>query len=173
MGGELTSWMYEKMAERGLSMNRLARESGVSCTYVWQILHRKANPSSRIVRKLAAGLGVAADDVLEMAGCVPGDERQGPEGGDGDSWKAIEYWRSRIVPGIVYWRPRTDYYTAPESGTPSELARILLRLRRSYGPPQRETYDGLHGPVTVWWFETERRFYVSTLNRRYRSEVYS
>ena len=61
---KLTRRTKELMAERGLSLNRLADFSGVGRGRLSEILAGKSSPTLRTVGRLADALGVSVRDLL-------------------------------------------------------------------------------------------------------------
>lgn len=61
--------------EKGLTLTKLAEESGVSHPYLSQIENGKKNnyPSSEVLIKLAGPLGVDYEELMEKAGHLPSD----------------------------------------------------------------------------------------------------
>jgi transcriptional regulator with XRE-family HTH domain len=54
-----------------LTPSELARRSGVSRAYIWQIEHGASIPTIEIIEQLARGLGLAIETLLGLDGKVP------------------------------------------------------------------------------------------------------
>ena len=59
--------------EKKVGMKRLARDLGISHTYISHIERGKAQPSESLIRKFAAYFGVDEEDLLLAAGKFPHD----------------------------------------------------------------------------------------------------
>lgn len=80
---------------KGWSQSRLARESGVSQTYISELEAGKWTPNVSILRKLATVLGVPISDLVD-------DEAEGSDEehaqDNGERMELQAYWRRRASP---------------------------------------------------------------------------
>lgn len=54
------------MADKGLSIYKVSKDSKVSVSYVWDIANGKSkNPSIEVLKKLSKGLGVRLEDLIK------------------------------------------------------------------------------------------------------------
>jgi transcriptional regulator with XRE-family HTH domain len=64
-------------AERGLSLEAAARPAAISTAYLHKLEGgRVGNPSPRVLERVAAVLGCSYWELMELAGYVPGEERE-------------------------------------------------------------------------------------------------
>ncbi len=75
MATEFGVWLREQRMKCGLSSRELARQAGVSATYVSRLetLNEKCVPSAPTMKRLAAALNVDEQTGLAAAGRVPVD----------------------------------------------------------------------------------------------------
>ena len=84
--------------ERGLSLDRLARASGVSKGMLVQIEAGRANPSIATLCRAAAGLGVAVAELLELD-VAPSRVRTVPPGAGAVLWRGPHGGTARLLVG--------------------------------------------------------------------------
>jgi len=73
-------WLRARMAERGLTVSRLAERSRVSPTAVEMVLAGRIWMGPRLSRALAYGLRLPVDEILRAVGFLyPEDDRDDPE----------------------------------------------------------------------------------------------
>ena len=69
---EFGEWVRRKREEAGLSMNQLAKRSGLSEKYIRLLERGERRPKVETLKKLALGLGVPFEEVAEAAGLEVG-----------------------------------------------------------------------------------------------------
>jgi len=106
---EFGIWLRARMAERGLTVNRLAERSRVSPKAVDMLLAGRIWMGPRLSRALAYGLRLPVDEILRAAGFLyPEDDREDAEQreliglldhcDDHQRWEILRYAR-RVVGG--------------------------------------------------------------------------
>lgn len=71
----LGEFIKAKRTETGMSRNMLATKAGISHTEVQRIeTNERKMPSLKVLCALADALNVPQEDLLKVAGCVPGDD---------------------------------------------------------------------------------------------------
>lgn len=71
MSEALRAWLSGELERRKWSQRELARQAGVSQTFISQVLSGDAHPSVPFCHKIAAALGEAPEKVLRLAGILP------------------------------------------------------------------------------------------------------
>lgn len=73
MSDSLRHWLSQELERRNWSHNELARQTGVSQSYVTNILNGKRKPSVNFCNRVAKSLDVAPAYLLSLAGLLPGE----------------------------------------------------------------------------------------------------
>jgi transcriptional regulator with XRE-family HTH domain len=68
---ELASWITENLRCRGWSIRHLARQIGVSHSYVTEIANGKSDGSPTVIRKMARIFKVSPEEAFRLAGWLP------------------------------------------------------------------------------------------------------
>jgi transcriptional regulator with XRE-family HTH domain len=104
-------------AERGLTLDELARRAGISRSMLIQIEQQRVNPTLAILVRLAQALDVGLAELVELGSrrrvrvIPPGDVAElwsSPSGGSGrllvgsDQLDHVELWDWRLEPGDVH-----------------------------------------------------------------------
>ena len=71
MSEALRAWLSEELERRAWSHGELARQAGVSRSFVTRVLLGDASPSVNFCYKVAQALGEAPEKVLRLAGILP------------------------------------------------------------------------------------------------------
>jgi transcriptional regulator with XRE-family HTH domain len=71
MSEALRLWLSEELNRRGWSQRELARQIGVSHSFVSKTLSGERSPSANFCNKIAQALDVAPETVLRLAGILP------------------------------------------------------------------------------------------------------
>jgi len=65
----LSENIKEILNKKNMSMYKLAKESDVSISYIWEIVQgRKKNPSIATIKKIALVLGTTVDELIGWEG---------------------------------------------------------------------------------------------------------
>lgn len=64
-------WLSEELERRKWSQGQLARQAGISRSFISMVLSGDANPSVSFCHKVAHALGEAPEKVLRLAGILP------------------------------------------------------------------------------------------------------
>lgn len=67
----LRAWLSEELKQRKWSQGELARQAGISRSFVSRVLSGDASPSNNFCYKVAHALGEAPEKVLRLAGILP------------------------------------------------------------------------------------------------------
>ena len=70
MSDELRVWLAHELERRKWSQRGLARQAGISQTFISQVLSGDASPSVNFCYKIAQALGEAPEKVLRLAGIL-------------------------------------------------------------------------------------------------------
>lgn len=93
---EFGEWVRMKREEVGLSMNQLAKRSGLSEKYIRLLERGERRPKVETLKKLALGLGVPFEEVAEAAGVSVVRARRVPvlPWPSTGRWAALSTWES-------------------------------------------------------------------------------
>lgn len=84
--------------ERGLTIEDLARKSGVSFALISKLERNKANPSLSIIRQLAASLEISSSELVSMAESRPDEIRKEDERHeDGFHFRRVQFNNVKII----------------------------------------------------------------------------
>lgn len=71
MNDPLKVWLSEALEQRKWSQGELARQAGISRSFISRVLSGDAHPSVPFCHKIAAALGESPEKVLRLAGILP------------------------------------------------------------------------------------------------------
>jgi transcriptional regulator with XRE-family HTH domain len=71
MSEELRAWLSKELERRRWSQGELARQAGISRSFVSMVLSGDTSPSINFCHKVAQALGEAPEKVLRLAGILP------------------------------------------------------------------------------------------------------
>lgn len=74
MSDKLRAWLSKQLEKRGWSQRKLARQSGVSQTFISQTLSGDVKPSVNFCYKIAQALDESPEKVLRLAGILPANQ---------------------------------------------------------------------------------------------------
>ena len=175
----------EARERAGLTLQELARQSGVATSTIQKVETEQMIPSVAVVLKIARGLGVRtaelvsqASEDLEAVHLRAGERHPVGKGGllverlSGDLFEpALEMWRVELHPGVSSGREPIHY--GGEEIVVCEAGSVTLRLgEQAYA---LEPGDSLHFKASiphVWRNDGERvaRFTVTgTIPRKFRA----
>lgn len=84
--------------ERGLTIEDLARKSGVSFALISKLERNKANPSLSIIRQLASSLDISSSELLSMAESRPDEVRiEDERSEDGFRFRRVQFNNAKII----------------------------------------------------------------------------
>lgn len=71
MSNELRAWLTQELKQRRWSQGELARQTGVSRSFITQVLSGDVKASVNFCHKIAAAFGESPETVLRLAGILP------------------------------------------------------------------------------------------------------